>query len=229
MSPTLVIGDVHGCAQELDLLVRRVGPARVVLLGDVFAKGPDPAGCWALVREGGFEGVLGNHDARMLEVWDAAVAGEGRSVHHQAVRALGGDPEVRNWLASLPLVVEGTGWLAVHGGLDPEGGAARTTRRQALAMRRWPMEEGDGPFWWEHWPRLQPQAPLVLYGHDAVRGLQDHRPRTLGLDSGCVYGGRLTGFVVEEGLLVQVPAVRAWCPVGVPAMPPIARASGDDG
>ena len=40
---------------------------------------------------------------------------------------------------------------------------------------------------------------MVIYGHDARRGPQDHRPYTLGLDTGCVYGGQLTGYVPRNG------------------------------
>ena len=47
----------------------------------------------------------------------------------------------------------------------------------------------------------------MIYGHDAVRGLQDHRPRTLGLDTGCVYGGVLTGYLLEDDRIVSVPAM----------------------
>jgi hypothetical protein len=48
----------------------------------------------------------------------------------------------------------------------------------------------------------------VLHGHDARRGLIDRRPWTLGLDTGCVYGGALTGYLLEEDRLLQVPARR---------------------
>ena len=51
---------------------------------------------------------------------------------------------------------------------------------------------------------------MVIYGHDARRGLVDRRPHTLGLDTGCVYGGCLTGFVIESGEILQVNAARSY-------------------
>ncbi len=51
MGRTLFVGDVHGCADELDKLLRKARPTRVVLLGDLFTKGPDPRGVWSLIRE----------------------------------------------------------------------------------------------------------------------------------------------------------------------------------
>ena len=112
-----------------------------------------------------------------------------------------------HWLAGLPLRIDGDGWSVVHGGVNPTGG--RTTVGQYLNLRRWPDENPENPFWW----KLYTGTTLIIYGHDARRGLQDHRPRTLGLDTGCVYGGRLTGFVWETGEILQVQAARAYCPV----------------
>jgi serine/threonine protein phosphatase 1 len=109
-----------------------------------------------------------------------------------------------DWLSTLPLFIEGQGWLVVHGGLNPAG---ETTAEQAVRLRRWPDDkEASNPYWWE----LYRGDRLIIYGHDAVRGLQDHRPRTLGLDTGCVYGGELTGFIIETGELITVPALEAY-------------------
>ena len=73
-----------------------------------------------------------------------------------------------------------------------------------MRLRRWPDDDNlDNPFWWECYTGDK----LVIYGHDAVRGLQDHRPRTLGLDTGCVYGGVLTGYLLEDDRIVSVPAM----------------------
>src|ERR1700743_346295 len=84
---TIIIGDVHGCLDELRALVQRArrDPAdRVVLVGDLVAKGPDSAGVVAWARESGAGAVLGNHDAHVLK----AVHGDTRvRAPHQAVAA----------------------------------------------------------------------------------------------------------------------------------------------
>jgi len=196
MARTLFVGDVHGCADELATLLRTAGAEQVVLLGDVFTKGPDAAGVWALIQETQAVGVLGNHDAAML-----ARPRRGRSQLPKRAWA---------WLEALPLMRKGEGpagraWRAVHGGLHPHRGASGTTRRMALTLRRFPDDrEPAHPFWWQDYRRRR----LVLYGHDARRGLVDRRPWTLGLDTGCVYGGALSGYLFEENRLLQVPARR---------------------
>ena len=186
MPRTLFVGDVHSCAAELRLLLEAANPSRVILLGDVFNKGPSPAETWALVQRWGCESVLGNHDLAVLE------------------RAESGDlkapKDALTWLKTLPMSIEGDGWMAVHAGVNPEG---PTTLEQAVRMRRWPDDsDPSNPFWWQ----VYRGDALVIYGHDAKRGVQDHRPRTLGLDSGCVYGGALTGYLLEEDRIVAIPA-----------------------
>ena len=63
---TLVVGDVHGCADELRTLVNMVRPTAVALVGDLFTKGPDPVGVWRQVVLGGFSAAFGNHEARLV-------------------------------------------------------------------------------------------------------------------------------------------------------------------
>jgi len=198
VSGILFVGDVHGCAAELRLLLDQAGASEVVLLGDLFTKGPDPAGVWALVQQTGARGVLGNHDAWVLSRWRKGTL----------PFAL---PEAAiTWLGTLPLHLQGPGWLAVHAGFDPERGVAATSRHDLLNLRRWPDDaDPANPFWWE----LYEGPGLVVHGHDAVRGLVDRRPRTLGLDTGCVYGGALTGYLLEQDRLLTVPAARAYKPV----------------
>lgn len=196
MSRTLFVGDVHSCADELDELLNSIQPQRVILLGDVFNKGPKPDETWALVQRWKAEAVLGNHDVAVISAFERG-----------DVRAPAAAVE---WLKTLPLTIEGPSWIAVHGGIDPVQGVMHTTRQQATTMRRWPSEDEGDLHWWKKYRGEK----LVLYGHDAVMGLQDHRPYTLGLDSGCVYGKALTGYLLEEDRVVGVRAKAIHRPIG---------------
>ena len=70
-----------------------------------------------------------------------------------------------------------------------------TTRREAVTLRRYPNDNNDkSPFWWQVYSKNR----LIIYGHDAKRERKRHRPKTLGLDSGCVYGNGLTGYLLEK-------------------------------
>ncbi|MDP6051217.1 MAG: metallophosphoesterase, partial [Candidatus Latescibacteria bacterium] len=69
---TLFIGDIHGCAQEfqrlLDVLNYHADSDRLFLVGDAFTKGPDPIGVWTLIQTTDARMVMGNHDAKLLEL-----------------------------------------------------------------------------------------------------------------------------------------------------------------
>ncbi len=186
---TLFVGDVHACTNELSTLLELTKPDRIILLGDLFSKGPHPRRLWKMIRAHRMEAVVGNHDLYTLRY------------NHQRL-----PKKALLWLKNLPLFIRGDGWIAVHAGINPAG---PTRREDAVFVRRWPNRKKQNPFWWQ----LYGGEELVIYGHDAKRQLQDHRPRTLGLDTGCVYGFQLCGYVLEDDQLFTVPAEKAYCPV----------------
>ena len=209
---TLFVGDVHGCAAELAELLAAVDVDRVVLVGDLFLKGPDPEGVWALVRDRHLESVLGNHDDRLLRHVDG-VKREG--VAGRCVARLdAADPSWLPWLRAAPLFLEAGGFTVVHAALHPSGDVAQTDRRMALTLRRWPDDAEGQPFWWQ----VYEGERRVVFGHDARRGFvrveRDGRTHLVGLDTGCVYGGKLSGWLAEEDRLVQVDAKRRYATPG---------------
>lgn len=210
---TLVIGDVHGCADELARLLDAAPADRVVLVGDLYTKGPDPAGVWTIVRERGLQAVLGNHDARLIEVIEGRRPSDSEGA--RCVAAL--DRAGREWrehLVSLPIwLTDVAGYLVVHAGLHPSGDLERTSRGMALSLRRFPEDRRDALPW-----HLQYEGERgVVFGHDARQGLvrreRAGRAWVVGLDTGCVYGGQLTGWSIEQDRLVQVPAARVYQPI----------------
>lgn len=202
---TLVVGDVHGCARELGRLLDLAAADDVVFLGDLFTKGPEPGEVFAIARQ--HRSVLGNHDQRLLDVIEGL-----RPDDRSGARTVGvldrSAPGWQEWVRGLPLTLDVPGFTVVHAGLHPSGSLADTTREMALTMRRFPMHDPHAPFWYD----LYHGDRRVVFGHDAARGLvrreRDGVPWVVGLDTGCVYGGRLSGYLVEDDRVVQVPAER---------------------
>ena len=67
---TWVIGDIHGCSDELAQLLGQISlePGDSLLsVGDLFHRGPDPAGVMDLMQEAGVRFILGNHEMRLLD------------------------------------------------------------------------------------------------------------------------------------------------------------------
>jgi len=210
---TLIIGDVHGCIDELVELLAEAGVTdadRLILAGDLVAKGPDSQAVVQLARERRALGVLGNHDAHVLKGRDgdlAALKGNHRDVAQRLSEA--------DWryLELLPLWLDlpELNALVVHAGLLPNVALEQQPRHLLLNLRSLDAEgkgstriDGGRP-WAEAWPGPR----FVVFGHDALRGLQ-RLPYALGLDTGCVYGGKLSAVWLPERRLVQVKARRVW-------------------
>jgi hypothetical protein len=210
---TLVIGDVHGCLDELRALVELAGLTdddRVVFVGDLVAKGPDSAGVIAWARERGAAAVLGNHDEHVLRAraGDAAAKWPHLEVANSLTAA-----DVA-WLTALPLWVRVDAGkqphVVIHAGMVAGVPVEKQKREHLLTMRSIasdgrPTKRIEGTPWGALWTGPE----RVVFGHDAVRGLQRH-PLATGLDTGCVYGRELTGLLLPEHRLIAVPARRAY-------------------
>lgn len=217
----IVIGDVHGCADELDALLKACGADKsddVVLVGDLIAKGPASREVLARVREEGHRSVRGNHDAHVLR-WkaarDAGAQPAGLSPTHAA---LAESFDEADWalLRSLPLYARLPEHeaLVVHAGLVPH--VPLEQQEPVLLMNlRCIRPDGSGskrPDEGELWGKLWPGPELVLFGHHAAAGLQMY-PHAIGLDTGCVYGGKLSACILPERKIVQVPARRQYASI----------------
>jgi len=235
MRRTIVIGDVHGCLAELEELLDAVGlnrDDRLVFVGDLVVRGPDPRGVMALARRLGASAVRGNHEDKLLRHRASVRAREPLaigSMTQATAAALGADDF--GWLAQLPywLRLEQHDALVVHAGMLP-GVPIELQRPHVLTNLRGLDELGLPIFartdrlWAASYPAPeQPDAPHVIFGHNAEQGVQIHA-RATGLDTGCVYGGQLTAMVLAEDqpvpppdhrrdVLVQVAARQAWVPI----------------
>jgi hypothetical protein len=224
MKRTLLVGDVHGCSTELEDLLERVDfdPVvdRLVLTGDLVVRGPDPRGTLALVRRLGATSVRGNHEAKLLSARDAP--GQLGPDH----AALAGSLTEEEWaqLEAMPLWLDlpAHGVRVVHAGVVPGADVRETPPEALLKMRtldakvRWSDEPTAGALWGTRYEG----PPHVVFGHNARPEPQLH-PWATGLDTGCVYGGKLTGLLLAEGatiprgdrvrpLLRSVPARRKY-------------------
>lgn len=226
VGPFDVIGDVHGCADELGELLDTLGYTvqqgvrrhpqgrRAVFVGDVVNRGPRNLATVdmvaPMVRAGSALGVRGNHDHKVLE----RLRDEHREPWAELV-ALPDDErrrrrrELATFLASLDpyLILDGGRLVVAHAGL-PEamhGLDTSVVRRFAQIGRPLGKRHPDGrPMRWD-WAQEYHGTALVVYGHTPV-----DRPRwvntTVNVDTGCVYGGALTALRYPERESVAVAA-----------------------
>jgi hypothetical protein len=208
----IAIGDVHGCARELEQLLERVAPTRhdrVILLGDLVNRGPDSAGVIALARRHAHRALLGNHELRLLNYRQTGDPSHLKKADYETLKQL----SANDWayLQQMPLTYHLPEFetVLVHAGFMPgrrwRGQPARiVTRIQVVGPDGEPHKRSEfpeAPHWSEKW--LGP--PFVLYGH-TPRDKPLKTKWTLGIDTGCVQGGTLTACILPGRELVQVPA-----------------------
>lgn len=226
MGRTVFIGDVHGCRDELDALLERVAFSagdRLVMVGDLVVRGPNPHGTLALLRAAGAVSVRGNHEDRLLrhrERPESCPLGDLALATTKALRR-------RDWamLESLPLWLDlpAHGVRVVHAavlsGAPIESQSPRSLMYARSIDASGALSEAPGA---RLWGTSYEGPPHVIFGHNARVGLQLHRWAT-GLDTGCVYGGSLTAMVLGPGepppppvdrqdVLVSVRARRSYLP-----------------
>ncbi|MEB8343101.1 polynucleotide kinase-phosphatase [Streptomyces endophyticus] len=227
--PFDIVGDIHGCASELEALLGKLGYVggehpegrTAVFVGDLVDRGPDTPGVlrrvMGMVEAGTALCVPGNHENK-LGRWM-----KGRDVRHthglaETVEQLGRESEefraeVRTFVEGLVshYVLDGGKLVVCHAGL-PEKYHGRTSGRvRSHALYGDTTGETDEfglPVRYP-WAEEYRGTAAVVYGHTPVP-TATWLNNTICLDTGAVFGGKLTALRWPERELVDVPAERVW-------------------
>lgn len=162
---TWVIGDLQGCFDELQVLLRQIEYTtdrdRLWFAGDLVSRGPKSLECLRFVRGlgPGTVTVLGNHDLHLLAMSQQASPARKSEPSLQAVLAAPDAPELLGWLRQQSLLHHdpASGYTLVHAGLAPEWtlAQAQSLAREIEAELRGPAHAellrhmyGDQPVQW---------------------------------------------------------------------------------
>jgi RNA ligase len=229
-APKVVIGDVHGCAIELkDLLYRCEGSLGwgdtiTVLSGDLVDKGPSVGEVLELYMnsrvlpkslevdepvtlniERNMFSVIGNHDDKLLRY----LRGNNVNTEHMKETL----DSIKDWdeekLFQLTMALEDMtpvikldeNAYVVHAGIDPERSVLNQDYQTLLYVRsksnRGLMNDPAAPLWYEV-SKSNPEE-MVFFGHNAEADCWG-KNNNFALDSGCVYGDKLTAAIVVKGI-----------------------------
>jgi protein phosphatase len=253
--PFDVIGDVHGCRHELELLLgelgyvidrdaqgrpvnaRHLGARRVIFLGDLVDRGPDTPGvlrlAMGMVAAGNALAVAGNHEVKLLR----ALRNKNVTVSHGLAESLSqlqqeagtfrlGVEEFIDGLIS-HYVLDGGRLVVAHAGLSErlQGRASGRVRSFCLYGQTTGETDDYGLPVRYPWAEDYRGRAMVLYGHTPVPAAEWVN-NTLCLDTGCVFGGRLSALQYPERTVRSVPAGQVYYQ---PAKPLAASSTGTGG
>ena len=261
---TYAIGDIQGCFEALQRLLRKIGfdreQDRLWLVGDLVNRGPQSLEVLRFVKNLGAAAVsvLGNHDLHLIMLAEAC-SRERDDDTLAAILAAPDREELLAWLRAQPLMHVENGFAMVHAGLLPQWTVARARSlagevEQALVAEDFRdllanLWGSEPPAWSDDltgWGRLRvivnamtrmrfctpegvmdfhakgetTRAPpghlpwfavpgrrsadhVLVTGHWSALGLQIE-PNLLALDSGCLWGGRLSAVRLADRALFQV-------------------------
>lgn len=227
--PFDIIGDIHGCASELETLLAKLGyedgahPAgrTAVFVGDLVDRGPDSPGVlrrvMGMVKSGNALCVPGNHENKLGRYLKGSKVQQTHGLA-ETVEQLGRESEefvkeVREFIAGLVshYVLDGGRLVVCHAGL-PEKYHGRTSgrvRSHALYGETTGETDEFGLPVRYPWAEDYRGKAVVVYGHTPVPDTTWIN-NTICLDTGAVFGGRMTALRWPERELVDVPAEKVW-------------------
>ena len=208
-TPLFVIGDVHGCADHLRVLLDRApADAAIVCVGDLVDRGPDSAAVLRMLRDrDDVACLMGNHETMMLDFLRDPL-GRGRHwLRHGGVETLASfglrgslrsedapdlrdrlrdalGPATEDWLAQLPPMIRSGNVALVHAGADP----ARPLEEQRRSDLIWGHAEFGR--------RARDDGQWVVRGHIVVDE-PEVRQGVISIDTGAYATGRLTALHLD--------------------------------
>ena len=235
--PFDIIGDVHGCFDEMNTLLQQLGyeiepegaeyrvvppdGRRAVFVGDLVDRGPKIPDVLRLVmgmvKAGTAFCVPGNHDVKLMR----KLRGKDVKITHGLADSLAQlepePPEFKRQIGDFiydlvsHYVFDDGRLVVAHAGMKEamQGRGSGAVRSFALFGETTGETDDYGLPVRYNWAAEYRGKAMVVYGHTPVRE-PEWLNRTIDIDTGCVFGGKLTALRYPEKELVSVPALREY-------------------
>ena len=235
--PFDIIGDVHGCHQELQTLLQKLGYTvshdeqganaahpdgrKAVFVGDLVDRGPGVDQVLELVmnmtQSGNAHCVLGNHEDKLIRTLkgNPTKMTHGLAQTMEQLESRGDEFKQRtaDYLRKLPthLMLDGHKLAVAHAGILKEYQGRHSRRVEQFCM--YGETTGETDEWGLpvrlNWAQNYRGSAMVVYGHTPVVKA-DWFNGTINVDTGCVFGGKLTALRYPENEIVSVDALETY-------------------
>tara|TARA_B100000929_G_scaffold30913_1_gene22555 strand:+ start:155 stop:1261 length:1107 start_codon:yes stop_codon:yes gene_type:complete len=206
-----------------DYLIEHSEGRKTILLGDLVDRGPMNLATMHIARRleelGGLR-VLGNHDAKVgkwLNGRDVSMGPHQQPTMDEFKHMSAEDRAAwGNWMLDTQahyLLDEGR-LVVAHAGMDEANLGRDTGGAQSMALYGKPSKCGgtdeDGFPLSDDWALEYAGEPVVVHGHVVYDDPRETNGKVVAVDTGCVFGGRLTAYRWPERAYVSVKARREW-------------------
>ncbi|MBM9499584.1 metallophosphoesterase [Leptospira sp. 201903071] len=202
----IVIGDIHGCYDELILLLEEVGYSendRIISVGDIVDRGPDSVKVYDFFKENPRHiVVMGNHENKH----DNHVL----SYSQEIVKLQFGDryQEFLDWIHDLPLYYETESATIVHAAIEPNV-PLNEQRKEVLIGSTSGEKYLTNKFDSEDWTNLYKDEKPVIFGHRVLGdGVQIYGDRIYGIETGACFGGFLSAVTLPDFKIFSVRSAK---------------------
>ncbi|MGH2496145.1 MAG: polynucleotide kinase-phosphatase, partial [Ktedonobacteraceae bacterium] len=238
--PFDIIGDVHGCFDELQTLLQKLGyevthrpdeeiqfevhhslGRKAIFLGDLIDRGPDVTGVLRLVMDmvtaKNALCIPGNHDVKLVRKLKGKNVRLTHGLNITIEQLEKETPQFRERVLKFldglvsHYVLDDGRLVVAHAGLKEamQGRGSGAVREFALYGETTGETDEFGLPIRYNWATEYAGKAMVVYGHTPVPEAE-WLNRTINIDTGCVFGGKLTALRYPEKELVAVPAMRTY-------------------
>ncbi|WP_321470681.1 metallophosphoesterase [Halarcobacter sp.] len=209
MNKLIIYGDIHGCYEEFISLRNKINPKKnyiEVCVGDIITKGKDSIKTLDFIIEHNIKSVLGNHEDKIIRYLNHQNSNKKNPIkldkdEQNIVNNLNDNHIL--YLKQLPLYLKFGNITVLHGGLQNGiklENLSKRDKEKILRMRyldenynylTYGKEDEKSIFWADIYDGNE---GFIVYGHQWFEDIKKNK-YTLGIDTGCVYGNKLTAVV----------------------------------